>query len=602
MGERRCDGHKIHLIPETGNWNEWCVHLKENYEAHNRGYHGFSIGDALLCLYRADSVYTTRGARTDMRLFGFIYLFLQMMLPQPDNAAAPQIPQDRGISAIKADVALVPVDVAVRNKEGGFVDHLQAKDFVVYDNGVAQQIDLFSHEEMPLDVALVVDNSTSEQPYLSELQAAARTALQQLNSKNDRMAIFLFGAQQIQLTSLTGDRLLLTHQLGRLPYGWNASKIKDALWNAALYLRSKSPHRRRAIILISDNYETVLSLHSYKETLDEMLEAGAILYSIRTAGDNKLEKQKLEQDKKLPAMDYPPGGATIIHPDSGSVRVDANPKEIALLAKETGGGVLDAESASELSSVLNATILSLKRSYTLGFYPSDKETEGSYHALRVQVNSNADYSVQARAGYYVPGSAASKIGQKVQASDARARGTAQNDLPGKNGWYFLQGHFYDPNPGRGFYSEFFYIQMREFLNRFTRQMDNAKKKNPIKNKPAPPALPHFDFSATAKRFKNPEGKSRAKIDLQMDAAQLFFDFMDDRYRAFLYIGVFQNNETVDNIKYYKVSYSEEEFTQAIQSKVSLSVTVSPPKHGDIQILVVNPAFYSNGVQSIQINP
>jgi hypothetical protein len=81
-----------------------------------------------------------------MTFFRILYFFLQMLKPQAGNTAALSIPQDRNVSAIKADVSLVPVDVTVRKKEGGFIDNLPAKDFIVYDNGVFQQIDLFSQK------------------------------------------------------------------------------------------------------------------------------------------------------------------------------------------------------------------------------------------------------------------------------------------------------------------------------------------------------------------------------------------------------------------------------------------------------------------------
>jgi Ca-activated chloride channel homolog len=357
-----------------------------------------------------------------MLFFGFIYLFSQMLLQQAANAAISPMTQDRDVSAIKAEVSLVPVFVSVRNKDGGFIDNLQAKDFVVYDNGVAQQIDLFSHEEMPLDVALVVDNSVSEKPYMLELQKMAMAVLQQLSPKNDRVALFCLNTRPIQMTDLTQDRLLLTRQLGKFP-PLSVTKIKDALWKAALSLRSKGPHRRRAIILISDNNEYLLSAHSYKETLDEMLETGTILYSIQTTGNDYLETSVLDTEKKVPYWPRP----TFL-PGPYPVRVDANPREITLLAKETGGEVLDAKSPSDLSSALNKAILKLKHSYTLGFYPTDIGKEGSYHALKVKLNSNADYSAQARSGYYVPGPLASKIDQKVQASSAHIQNAAENAL------------------------------------------------------------------------------------------------------------------------------------------------------------------------------
>jgi Ca-activated chloride channel homolog len=215
-----------------------------------------------------------------------ILLFLSLMLlPHAGTAAALAMPQDREVSVIKADVTLVPVDAVVRDKNGALVDNLKINDFTVYDNGIAQEIALFSHEEMPLYVALVVDGSLSERSYVLELQNAALAVLQHLNPKNDRVALFCFAAGTVQLTGLTQDRLLLTHMIGKIPI-MGGTDIKDALWDAAHFLRSKDPNRRGAGILISDNYESVSSIHNNKEPLDEMLEANAILYSIQTPGDN----------------------------------------------------------------------------------------------------------------------------------------------------------------------------------------------------------------------------------------------------------------------------------------------------------------------------
>jgi VWFA-related protein len=219
-----------------------------------------------------------------MMPFRIIFFLLSILLLCAGNTTESPMLQAPDHEAIKADVALVPVDVMMHNKEGGFVGNLQAKDFVVYDNGVAQKINLFSRDEMPLDVALVVDAGYWNHPL--DLQKAATTVFQLLNPTQDRVALFCTGVWKFgyayQLTGLTQDRLLIAHQLEKT-LNLGGSSIKDGVWEAALYLRSKrDPHRRRAIILISGNYERPAPLHSYQETLDEMLEAGIILYSIQT--------------------------------------------------------------------------------------------------------------------------------------------------------------------------------------------------------------------------------------------------------------------------------------------------------------------------------
>ena len=104
----------------------------------------------------------------------------------PDLAQAQEITSD--ISKIKVDVALVTTEVTVL---GAAALDLRAEDFVVYDNGVAQQVTHFSRDKLPLAVALLMDRSSSIKPYLSVLQRAAVSALGQLRAEEHGRAVYL---------------------------------------------------------------------------------------------------------------------------------------------------------------------------------------------------------------------------------------------------------------------------------------------------------------------------------------------------------------------------------------------------------------------------
>ena len=155
-----------------------------------------------------------------------------------DQESSQQNGAEEGSSSpvIKVDVSLITVDVSVRDKAGSFVDDLSKDDFIVYNNRVQQKIDLFSQNEMPLDLALIVDSSKSERPYLSELQKIAATVLQRLNPQRDRVALFCFGSDIYQLTALTQDLRLVAHMLSKIPT-IGGTNIKDALFEATQYLR-----------------------------------------------------------------------------------------------------------------------------------------------------------------------------------------------------------------------------------------------------------------------------------------------------------------------------------------------------------------------------
>jgi hypothetical protein len=109
-----------------------------------------------------------------------------------------------------------------------------------------------------------------------------------------------------------------------------------------------------------------------RETLQETLEAGVTLYSLRTPGDN-------------------PGTS-----DQG------DPSSIGRIATETGGEILVA-GTGQLAEALDLAIMNLKHGYLLGFTPSDEGKEGSYHRLTVRLNAAQrcpGCRVQARSGYY----------------------------------------------------------------------------------------------------------------------------------------------------------------------------------------------------------
>jgi VWFA-related protein len=290
--------------------------------------------------------------------------------PLPSDEAGRQQASPKGDFTIKTNAVLVTVDAIVRTEKGGFVGDLQAEDFAIYDNGVAQQITLFSTEQLPLAVALVVDRSPSVQPFLPQLRTAALTALQRLKPE-DQVGLFTFDMKSARLSDLTDDHMRIAQMVSQIPGGMGTN-IYDPLFDAAHYLHLKAPDQRRSIILVSDNYQSVPSDHNFREILQEALEAGVTLYSLRTPGDN-------------------PG-----------VSDQGDPSSIGRIALETGGEILDA-GTGKLAEAMDMAIMNLKHGYLLGFTPSDQGKEGSYHRLIVKLTSGQRCpwcSVQARSGYY----------------------------------------------------------------------------------------------------------------------------------------------------------------------------------------------------------
>ena len=304
------------------------------------------------------------------------------------------------ISKIKIDVALVTTEVTVL---GEGATELRAEDFVIYDSGVAQQVSHFSRDKLPLAVALLVDRSTSIRPYLPLLQKASVAALGRLRPE-DPVALFAFDDDLIKLSGLTGDRNRIAGIIGKLTIG-HGTNLYDAISYVAGYLHREAPQQRRAIILISDNCNSVPGEISGDMARIEVLESSVTLYSIKTPGDNPAAAMRVRD----------PG----CHDSIAMVN---------RLADETGGQVLDAKASRPLQEALEKAISNLRLQYTLGFSPSDPGQEGSFHKLTVRLAAEdrcPACRLLVRSGYYA-GSPPVPLANQIQlASPEPANKAAQ---------------------------------------------------------------------------------------------------------------------------------------------------------------------------------
>ena len=282
---------------------------------------------------------------------------------------------------IRSNVNLVLVDATVRDKSGRVMPDLKKDDFLLYDEGMQQEIAHFSKDELPLAVALVVDLSGSIRPFLRPLQYATFSALRALKS-DDQVALFTFSSDVEILEDLTTDKRRVADHIESLDAG-GGTNINDALFLAAEYLRKEAPKARRVIILISDNVATDAGTVEPADVLNEALEGDAVIYSIRVPGRN-------------------PIGGRIIMGATGRHLVNV-PK----IAAETGGEVFEVEREGSLYLAFQTVIERLKTRYTIGFYPTNNLQDGRFRRLDVKLNPRwgavgSDYTLLAKRGYYSP--------------------------------------------------------------------------------------------------------------------------------------------------------------------------------------------------------
>jgi Ca-activated chloride channel family protein len=279
---------------------------------------------------------------------------------------------------LKADVDLVLVEATVRDQDGGIVNNLRRESFRVYENGVEQQIGYFSRDELPLAVALVLDCSGSMGPVLKQLHRVAFDTLSSLKP-DDQVAMFDFAARAEMLVGLTKNRQRIADHIATIRAG-GGTVIPDALFEAALYLARAAPDRRHAIILVSDNENTLKGYCDESRVIRQALESEAVIYSIR-----------VEQGS---------------HPHSMYVLLPIF-REVSVprIAQETGGEVIDARNIESIRSALGTAISRLKQRYSLGYYSTNRRHDGAFREIEIRIadgwnDAQRKYTVYARRGYY----------------------------------------------------------------------------------------------------------------------------------------------------------------------------------------------------------
>lgn len=285
-------------------------------------------------------------------------------------------------ATIRVKVRMVQVDAVVRDRAGHMIDTLMADDFRVYEDGVLQEVQNFSRDELPLAVALVIDRSGSVGPYISELRRIATRALDQLKHR-DEVCLFSFADTVDRLEDLTTNRQRIVDAIDRIRTG-GGTDITDALHDAVTYLARIAPDHRHAIILISDNQQTSDPQASEIETIRTAMETETVVYSLKTSGES------LPLASRLP-----------------SLILRGNP--VSKITQETGGEIISVNGVSSLDSALGSVISRLRMRYSLGYYPSGTAQGGAFHAITVRLTDShgkagSDYFMHAKRGYYATGS------------------------------------------------------------------------------------------------------------------------------------------------------------------------------------------------------
>ena len=313
-----------------------------------------------------------------------------------------QDPQAR----IRTTVSLVVVPVTVKNGAGELVTDLLQKDFRIFEDGIEQQISVFSVDAFPLSAAVLIDDDL-KQSTAGRVQKTLET-LSAGFSASDEVSLWRFDEVPELLTDsgFIADSDALLTQLKRIdlsssfpgvgsapmtsgprvntqsPTGPlkssaismghpNNKHINDAIYAAGEQLRDRPRERRKIIFLISDGQNAKNNTHSYDETLKLLLSSDISVYAVGV-GEANLNR-----------------GITFLGNNI-----------LAKYAHATGGDIFYGSSRGDLEGLYPRVSEQARNQYTLAYSAAKTDRSQPYHAIEVRVE-RPGLSMLARDGYYL---------------------------------------------------------------------------------------------------------------------------------------------------------------------------------------------------------
>ena len=349
-------------------------------------------------------------------------------LPPKPGVEVQLPPKDTQVK-VKVHVALVNTPVIVRDGRGDMVHNLEARDFRVTDNGVAQQITHFDLGGDPISMVILLETSSRIAPLLPEVRKTGILFTQTVMGPTGEAAVVGFNDSVDKLQDFTTNADLIENTIAHLGQGTSGSKLYDAMAVGVEMLSGRpqatadTPGRRRVLMILSEATDAG-SEAKLGEVLRQAQLANVTIYSVGLS-TTRAELQAKPKDTRpqitppgtfpLPPQPGVPQTPTSEENRYGNIDLMAaavwavqhihdQVKDHALevAATATGGEHLPTFKDRSIEKAIDEIGGELHSQYTFSYTPTGSDAAG-YHEIKVNVvrKDAKNLKVRARPGYYL---------------------------------------------------------------------------------------------------------------------------------------------------------------------------------------------------------
>lgn len=274
---------------------------------------------------------------------------------------------DAGVFVFRKQVEEVVLHATVVDDKQRIITNLERAAFTVYEDGRPQTITSFRHEDIPVAMAIVVDNSGSMREKRQKVNAAALNLVRSSNP-SDEVFIVNFNDEYYLDQDFTSNINKLKEGLEKIE-ARGGTALYDAVVASADHLKSAKLDKK--VIFVVTDGEDNASTESLEQAVRRLqAENGPTVYAIGILGDEE-------------------------HPKRAK-------RALQVMSERTGGLAFFPKTLDEVDAISRSVAHDIRSQYTIGYKPATPKNQGGYRQVKVDAHSHnyGKLTVRTKSGYY----------------------------------------------------------------------------------------------------------------------------------------------------------------------------------------------------------
>ena len=303
----------------------------------------------------------------------------------PGPAGAVQKGQN-GVYTLHENVDEVLLNCTVIDEKGQPIEGLKSSDFRVWEDNVPQRISSFRHQDLPVSMGMLIDNSGSMRDKRVTVNHAAMNLLRDSN-RQDTAFIVNFSDHAYLDQGFTTDLVALNRGLSHFD-SQGTTALYDAVAASADELAKEAKFQKQVLLIVSDGADNASRLSREQAIRRVQNLGGPVVYSIGLLFDTDPREYQRAKDA------------------------------LQTLSDDTGGIAYFPRSLDEVNRIAAQVAEDIRNQYTIGYHSTKSAALGGYRVVHVEAYSPkyGRLSVRTRRGYYA------KPNQPVKTAEAPVGG------------------------------------------------------------------------------------------------------------------------------------------------------------------------------------